>query len=155
MRCMTTFQNFLPVYLLKKAFKITVFAGFFCLVTVFTSCKKDDPDPLAQRINELTASWKLGSVKNDNTDVTSQYTGFTLSVTGNNYATTKGGNPWPESGSYEIKKDDLSKIIRSDGVVVTIDELTGSTLVLSFTYSSLTGGRTKGVTGNFTFSLIK
>lgn len=155
MCCMTTIQNFLPVCLQKRAFKITVFAGLFCLAAVFNSCKKDDPDPLAQRINELTASWKLGSVKNDNADVTSQYTGFTLSVSGNNYITTKGGNPWPESGSYEIRKDDLSKIIRSDGVTITIDEITTSTLVLSFNYSNLTGGRTKGVTGNFTFSLIK
>ncbi|MCB0488180.1 MAG: hypothetical protein R2820_14005 [Cyclobacteriaceae bacterium] len=125
------------------------------LPLLFASCKKDDPDPLEQRINELTASWKLGTVTNDSQDVTSQYSGFTLVVTGNNYTTTNGGNPWPVSGTYEVRADNLNTIIRSDGTTITIDEITSSTLVLSFNYAGLSSGRVKGVTGSFTFSLVK
>ncbi|MGE0588711.1 MAG: hypothetical protein AB7O48_09065 [Cyclobacteriaceae bacterium] len=120
-----------------------------------TSCKKDDPDPLEERIKELTASWKLGTVTNNNQDVSDQYTGFTLTVAGNNYTTTNGGNPWPASGSYEMRADNLNTIIRSDGTVITIDEISSSTLVLSFNHASLSTGRVNGVTGSFTFLLVK
>lgn len=121
----------------------------------FSSCKKDDPDPLAQRINELTAIWKLKSVENDNVDVTDQYTGFTLTINGQNYTTTNGGNPWPDSGTYDIKVEDLSTVHRSDGTNITIDKVTPDELILSFNYTNLSAGRTHGVTGNFTFSLLK
>jgi hypothetical protein len=122
---------------------------------LFTSCKKDDPDPRAQRINDLTTTWKLKSVKNDNVDVTQQYTGFTLTINGQNYITTNGGNPWPDAGTYEIMLEDLSIIRRSDGTNITIDSITGDELILSFKFNTLAGGRTKGVTGNFTFSLTR
>ncbi|MEP2667939.1 MAG: hypothetical protein ABJH04_03030 [Cyclobacteriaceae bacterium] len=121
----------------------------------FTSCKKDDPDPLAQRINELAAIWKLKSVENDNVDVTDQYIGFTLIINGQNYTTTNGGNPWPSAGTYEITAEDLSTIRRSDGTNITIDNITGDELVLSFNFNTLASGRAKGVTGNFTFSLTR
>lgn len=121
----------------------------------FSSCKKDDPDPLAQRINELTAIWKLKSVENDNVDVTDQYTGFTLIINGQNYTTTNGGNPWPSAGTYEITAEDISTIRRSDGTNITIDNITGDELVLSFNFNTLASGRAKGVTGNFTFSLTR
>lgn len=122
---------------------------------LFSSCKKDDPDPLAQRINELTAIWKLKSVENDNVDVTDQYTGFTLTINGKNYTTTNGGNPWPDTGTYDISAEDLSTVRRSDGTNITIDKVAADELILSFNYTSLSAGRTHGVTGNFTFSLIK
>jgi hypothetical protein len=134
---------------------------FACLLLLFsfqlffTSCKKDDPDPLAQRINDLTTTWKLKSVKNDNVDVTQQYNGFTLTINGQNYTTTNGGNPWPDAGTYEIVVEDLSTIRRSDGTNITIDSITGDELILSFKFNTLAGGRTKGVTGNFTFSLTR
>lgn len=128
---------------------------FFCFQLFLASCKKDDPDPLAQRINELTAIWKLKSVENDNADVTDQYTGFTLTINGQNYTTTNGGNPWPDSGTYDITTEDLSTVRRSDGTNISIDKVTTDELILSFNYTSLSAGRTHGVTGNFTFSLIK
>ncbi|MEQ8359534.1 MAG: hypothetical protein RH860_08605 [Cytophagales bacterium] len=142
---------------MNRVFRVRA-GALFCAVAfaiAIASCKNDDPNPLDQRINELKATWKLGSVKNDNADVTGQYAGFTLTIEGTSYSTVSGGNPWPESGTYEINSSDLNKIIRSDGTIITIDEITPTVLVLSFNYTSLSGGRTKGVTGDFTFSLIK
>ncbi|MCB0490931.1 MAG: hypothetical protein KDC93_00805 [Cyclobacteriaceae bacterium] len=134
---------------------------FACLLLLFsfqlffTSCKKDDPDPVDQRINELTATWKVNTVENDNVDVTQQYEGFTLTISGQNYTTTNGENPWPSAGTYEITAEDLSTIRRSDGTNITIDNITGDELILSFNFNTLASGRAKGVTGNFTFSLTR
>jgi hypothetical protein len=125
------------------------------LIVSLTSCKKDDPNPVDQQINQLKGTWKLGSISNDNQDVTAQFTGFTLTFTDKNYATTNGGNPWPVNGTYDFKSTDLKSLLRSDNTVVTIDQLTTTALVLSFNYTNLTNGRVSGVTGNFTFSLIK
>ena len=126
-------------------------------MTWLTSCKNDDDgvDPRTQQINDLTATWQMSAVTNDNNDVTDQFTGFTLTVDGLNYRTQNGGNPWPASGTYDFKGDDLNILIRNDGAEITIDELTATSLVLSFNFSSVTGGRTSGVTGDFTFSLTK
>ncbi|MCB0497270.1 MAG: hypothetical protein KDC79_14110 [Cyclobacteriaceae bacterium] len=121
------------------------------------SCKKKAPEPDARtlQMQKLSASWKVNSVENDDLDVTSQYSGFTLTVNDLKYTTTNGGNPWPSSGTYDFKDADLTILVRSDGTEIQIEELTSSTLVLSFNYNSLTGGRTNGVTGNFIFSLKK
>lgn len=120
-----------------------------------SSCKDDDPiDPKAQKLNQLNASWAMQSVSNDGNDVSSQFTGFTLSIDGTNYNTQNGGNPWPASGTYELSGDNLDLILRNDGVEMTIDELTTDKLVLSFSYSAV-NGRVNGITGGFTFSMTK
>ncbi len=135
---------------------ITIHLGLIVLLAVgIASCKKDDPNPVDQQINQLAGKWKLGSVSNDNQDVTAQFSGFTITFTGKNYSTTSGGNPWPGSGTYEIKPTNLKSIIRSDNTVVTVDQLTTAALVLSFTYPNVSNGRVNGVTGGFTFSLVK
>ncbi|MEQ8363404.1 MAG: hypothetical protein RIF39_09720 [Cyclobacteriaceae bacterium] len=136
--------------------KLTVYLIILFSFQLFlASCKKDDPDPVDQRINELTATWKVNTVENDNVDVTQQYEGFTLTISGQNYTTTNGRNPWPDAGTYEINAEELSTLRRSDGINITVDKVTADELILSFNFSTLAGGRTKGVTGNFTFSLIK
>ena len=128
---------------------------FFGAMTWLSSCKSDDSvDPKTQRLNELKATWKISQVVNDGNDVTGQYTGMTLTIDGLNYSTTNGGNPWPDSGTYSLNDNDLNTLIRNDNVEVTIDEVTTNTLTLSFNYTSV-NGRVDGVTGDFTFSLIK
>jgi len=126
------------------------------LCVQFLSCKKDTPvDPQTIRIADLSGSWVLGSVLNDNLDVTGQYDGFRLIITGLSYTTENGGNPWPASGTYDFRGDDLDVIFRSDGTEVDIDQVTSTTLILSFNSPLVAGNRTSGVTGDFTFSLIK
>jgi len=119
-------------------------------------CKDDDSiDPKTQTINDLTATWQLVSVTNDNNDVSAQFSGFTLTIAGLNYQTQNGGNPWPGSGTYELSDVDLKTLLRSDGIAITIDQLTATNLTLSFTFNEVTGGRANGVTGGFTFLMTK
>ena len=141
----------------KLLFKSTYYMLIIAMVAFTFSCKKKTPEPDQKTIQlgKLSASWSLTQVMNDNLDVTDQYTGFTLTIDQLTYTTQQGGNPWPSSGTYDFKGDDLSVLVRNDGAELTIDELTSSTLILSFNYTSLSGGRTAGVTGDFTFSLTK
>ena len=140
---------------MKHYYKIVFPSIFLALLTFLSACKKDDPNPTTLRIKELTSVWNVSSVINDDVDVTSQFSGFKLTINDRTYSTINGGNPWPASGTYEINSTDLNTILRSDGTAVTIDEITATTLILSFNFSSLVGGRLSGVTGNFTFSLNK
>ena len=126
------------------------------IVTTLAGCKKDEGvDLQEQRIDELSATWQVNNVINDATDVTDQFTGFTLTIEALTFTTQNGGNAWPSSGNYSFASGTVDKIIRNDGVEVAIDEITDTSLVLSFQVSSLPGGRAAGITGNFTFSLTK
>lgn len=131
-------------------------AVLFGTMTYLSSCKKDDaPSPVTVQLQKLSTTWKVSSVINDNQDVTSQYAGFLLIIDELNYTAQNGGNPWPASGTYTFQEGDLNTLQRSDGTEVTIDEITDKSLILSFNYNALSGGRLNGITGNFTFSFTK
>ncbi|MCE7996802.1 MAG: hypothetical protein HEP71_32880 [Roseivirga sp.] len=132
-----------------------------CIVVLshsLVSCKKDDPDPEEEKLKELAASWRIDSVTNDNQDVTSQYTGFVLSVEGTKtYSTVNGGNPWPVQGTFDFVNGNFDLIRRDDGVDITIANLTPTTLSLTFNITSVRGtaNGAQGITGAFTFNLSK
>ena len=131
-------------------------ATSLALSGMMSGCGKDDPNPQAEKLRLLSGTWTIATVDNDGVDVTSQYNGFTLTVTSTKtYSTTNGHNAWPAGGTFEFQQNDLNQIMRDDGVVVTIESATEDQLQLSFQQSTLTGGRPKGVTGDFVFSLVK
>lgn len=130
-------------------------------LALFTAsgCGGDDgPTPEQLRLNELTASWTLSSVINDGTDVSSQFGGFVLVVSGNQtYSTTNGGNAWPAQGTFQLLNDNLDAFLRDDNVQVNINAISEITLVLSFQITSVGGAANgvAGITGSFTFNLNK
>ena len=134
-----------------------LFGALFFALLLANGCKKKtvEPDARTVQLEKLTSTWKVKTVDNDGADVTSQYTGFTLIIDQLTYSTQNGGNPWPASGTYDFKGSDLTKLVRSDNVEVSIDEITDKTLVLTFNYNTVNGGRVNGITGDFTFSLTK
>ncbi len=140
-RSIKTFCGFLPVLLVV-------------VMSSLLSCKGDDPDPVQEQINKLTATWQLETVINDDVDVSSQFTGFSLTVDGTRYSTQNGGSPWPAMGTYELLPDNLNLIQRDDNTPITITEITTETLVLRFNFSR-DGGVREGINGSFTFSLTK
>lgn len=128
------------------------------LVTL-VGCKKDDPKPETERIKELlrTNTWRIQSVTVDGTDQSTLFTGLTLTFTDTNYSTTNGGVVWPASGSWSFVDNTAKKIIRSDGLEIRVEEVTGTSLKLGLTRTagSLGTGRIESVAGNHTFSFIK
>lgn len=141
-----------PYFLILYALSIVV------LSHILVSCKKDDPNPEEEKLKELAASWRVDSVINDGQDVTSQYTGFVLSVEGTKtYSTVNGGNPWPAQGTFDFVNGNLDQIRRDDAVNVTITNLTPTQLSLTFNITTVRGtaNGTEGITGAFAFNLTK
>jgi len=131
---------------------------------VIISCGDDDDgggpapvDPLDTQGNLLNGSWKVkdaNSVTKDGS-IVDVFTNMTLTVSGGSksggsYSTSNSDSDeiWPNSGTWEFQSGDKNKLLRSDGVVVSIS-LTETTLRTSFQ----TSGGLKD--GNWVFDFIK
>ncbi len=128
------------------------------------SCSDDDDgggpapvDPLDTQGNLLNGSWKVkdaNSVTKDGS-IVDVFTNMTLTVSGGSksggsYSTSNSDSDeiWPNSGTWEFQSGDKNKLLRSDGVVVSIS-LTETTLRTSFQ----TSGGLKD--GNWVFDFVK
>ncbi len=137
--------------------KTLFFFVILASIGVTQGCNDDDDDidPLQTRLAELTGTWQLGSVLNDANDVSDQFQGFMLTLNADKtFFTTNGGNAWPATGSFDFVDDNINQILRSDDIAITIADVTTNSLQLTFMQNAITG-RTQGITGSFSFSLIK
>ncbi len=138
----------------------------FASLVIFMSCGGGGDDPgttdLEIDVQNLTVSggWTASSVQNNNEAPDGNWDGFELTFQGNvdggTYTTNVNTlNPdndftavWPASGSWTIS-DDGNTITRSDGVAISVDNITETGLSLSFTVAG--GARVSGIPGNWTF----
>lgn len=116
-------------------------------------------DPLDVQAAILNGNWKVkdaNSVTKDGT-IVDVFTTMTLNISGGtksggNYSTShsedSGTEVWPNSGSWTFQNTDKNKVLRNDGVVVSIS-VTETTLRTSFTVS---GGIKDG---NWVFNFVK
>ncbi|MEC8679512.1 MAG: hypothetical protein VXY09_00070 [Bacteroidota bacterium] len=138
----------------------------YSILFIFISCS-DDTDgggtnpvpvnPLDTQGNLLNGTWKVkdsNSVTKDGT-IVDVFTSMTLTVSGGSasggsYSTLNSDSDeiWPSSGSWTFQNADKNKILRSDGVAVSIS-VTEGTLRTSFT---TTGGIKDG---NWVFDFTK
>ena len=128
------------------------------------SCSDDDDgggpapvDPLDTQGNLLNGSWKVKDANSVTKDgaIVDVFTNMTLTVSGGSksggsYSTSNSDSDeiWPNSGTWEFQSGDKNKLLRSDGVAVSIS-LTETTLRTSFQ----TSGGLKD--GNWVFDFIK
>ena len=131
------------------------------------SCGDDDGStptptptaPLDAQATLLNGNWKVkdaNSVTKDGT-IVDVFTTMTLNLSGGtksggNYSTShtedSGTEVWPNSGTWTFQNSDKSKVIRNDGVVISLS-VTETTLRTSFTVS---GGIKDG---NWVFDFVK
>ena len=116
-------------------------------------------DPLDAQATLLNGNWKVkdaNSVTKDGT-IVDVFTTMTLNLSGGtksggNYSTShtedSGTEVWPNSGTWTFQNSDKSKVIRNDGVVISLS-VTETTLRTSFTVS---GGIKDG---NWVFDFVK
>ena len=125
----------------------------FLISLVSFSCNDDDDstptptpdDPLDAQATLLNGTWKVkasNSVTKDGT-IVDVFTTMSLTITG---GTKDGGNfttdhnedsgteVWPNSGTWTFQNGDKNKLLRNDGVVMSIS-VTENTLRTSFTVS--------------------
>ena len=128
------------------------------------SCGDDDDgggpppiDPLDEQGNKLSVTWKVKDANSVTKDgaIVDLFTNMTLTISGGsknggNYSTTNSDSNeiWASSGSWEFQSGDLNKLLRNDGVVMSIS-LTETTLRTSFQ----TSGGLKD--GNWVFDFVK
>ena len=137
------------------------------LSILIISCGDDDgstptptpTDPLDAQATLLNGNWKVkdaNSVTKDGT-IVDVFTTMTLNLSGGtksggNYSTShtedSGTEVWPNSGTWTFQNSDKSKVIRNDGVVISLS-VTETTLRTSFTVS---GGIKDG---NWVFDFVK
>lgn len=126
--------------------------------------EKSDPTPTpapedkeAVQLQKLAKTWKTVSVMKDDEDVTNRFTDFTITFTKQkSYTTTPSrGNfdvaPFPASGAWDFRDDNLNLIARSDGVDMDIT-VTESKLALQFQISN-PNGKVLGL-GEYNFALV-
>jgi hypothetical protein len=136
------------------------------LLVQFAGCsKKSDPapatpTPTAQEevTKKMTAvtTWKMQSVTVDGADKTSVYKGLTISFTSTAFTTANGGAVWPASGTWTFTSADATSIKRDDGLPVNV-EVTDTTLKLTLTWTKTTlgGGKAYSVSGVNVFTMVK
>lgn len=126
-------------------------------------CKNDDESLSPEQLNTLkwTKNWNLGTngyVLVDGQDITSQYSGFEITLESNGdrkiYEVINGQNAFPVSlDTWNFTDESYTSIVRgSDGVIITgvIEE---NTLVMNLSIPIPSNGRVEGTYGNFEFSL--
>lgn len=136
-------------------------------IGVVSGCKKDDdPGPSEEDLRKeaLTATWLVSSVSLDGDDFTSDWTGFTLTITtstSNGYQTENSFNEdvWPQSGSWRFQTVDgvqnLDVILRDATLPIDIISVTETGLNLSFRFGEDPSSRVKNVDGIWDFNFTK
>ena len=93
----------------------------------------------------------------DGADKTDIYGDLSLKFTSSVFTSTNGEALWPASGTWTFTTDDATAIKRDDGLVVTLQEVTDTSLKLALTWSKTTlgSGRIESVSGQHVFSFGK
>ena len=126
-------------------------------IFVISGCKPGaEPTATAAMLQKIMAkTWVIKTETVDGTDETSLFSGMTLNFTATSYTTTNGGVMWPSNGTWQFTDETATAIKRNDGLMISIDEATETSLSLSFTWATTTfgqGGRVESVAGKHVFT---
>lgn len=128
----------------------------------FSNCGSGTDAPTLSKQDQvkaiLTASpWKVNTVSVDGVDKTITYKDLGLTFTNTEFTSVSGGAVWPASGTWLFTSANATAIKRDDGLEVTIQEATTTSLKLGLTWSktTLAPGRSQSVGGAHVFSFKK
>jgi hypothetical protein len=128
------------------------------VVTVMVSCGGDSNEAALDVKALLTSgTWKMNGVTVDGVNRNDLFTNFTLSFTATAYTATHGEPVWPSSGTWAFASADQKTFTRNDGMEVTLNDISENelTLELTWTKTTLGGGRGVSTSGNHTFVFSK
>jgi hypothetical protein len=116
----------------------------------FAGCSKEEVLTPNQQTEQLLSKqlWELTAVTID--DVSSDlYSGLTISFNSTTYTSLNGGAIWPASGTWSFLGEKGDKILRDDGLEITIETINASQLVINFIWTKTTsiGGRIYSLKG--------
>ena len=155
---------------MKPNYTKRVAVTFLLIMAVATlvhlsGCKGGTADPtpaVVSKQDEVKAkltspTWKMQSVTVDGADKTTLYKDLTLKFTASGFTSTNGGAIWPATGTWSFTTADATAVKRDDGLVVTLQEVTDTSLKLALTWTKTTlgSGRIESVSGQHVFSFGK
>lgn len=150
---------------MKAMNSITNRIFFFLLalvaISTFSNCGGDDP-VLPTKQEEVTAiltasPWKANTVTVDGVDKTLTYKDLGITFTESGFTAEAGEPVWPATGTWTFTSKEASAFTRGDGLVVTIEQATATSLKLALTWNKTTlgPGRTQSVSGSHVFTFGK
>lgn len=100
------------------------------------------------------ATWKMQAVLVDGTDKSTVYKDLNIKFTDTGFTSTNGGAVWPATGTWAFTDANATSIKRDDGLTITLQEATATSLKLALTWSKTTfaPGRIESVSGGHVFS---
>jgi len=139
---------------------------FISIITLLTNC--GDPEPTPQAVDQtlatieaLSKTWSPSQVTLDGANVSADWSGVSFSFTQNKSFTVSGLSTensliWPSTGTYSFPDANKPlKILRNDGIEITLNNLTDTSVDVSFVITGRTGGRAAGLSGSYKFSFSK
>lgn len=155
---------------MKNIYKLLpiLFIGFIISCDNGGSGGGDDPTP-PTLTDKLPGTWNVSSVKRDNSDVTSEFSGFAITTSTSSYSVVNGGSAWPQtSGTLQIQGDAndtgstaqvyLEGIAESTGYVTFTFSNDNKTLTIAYVLNDTDfglGGRVAGLPGSYSFVVNK
>jgi hypothetical protein len=156
---------------MKYVYRILSLLALVAVVT-FSNCGGgSDPGPSAEetQLAALKKTWNIVSAEQDGVERTSEFTNFTLTISGNfnsnspkgPYAFTIGGtypepSPWPNGTTWEFGSNVTGELVRNPGTEDLAMEytLTGNTLEIRFECANCdyAGSRVASAQGPWTFT---
>lgn len=148
----------------------TLSIALLVTIVIFSSCKKDDPEPELTETEKTTViltagtgTWTPAStagVTVDGLDVTADlFSGFTISFTADKIFTTGTSPVWLREDTWRFKDETARILIRGqDDKEIIIEEISENELQLSLDWDQTTyaeGGRSQSIPGTFVFTLSK
>lgn len=143
-----------------RKYKIVLKAVLLSVVLLLNCNPKGEPEgPTDQELafEKLAGDWGYGTdggIILDGENVSINYPDFSLLFTDGSYQTQSGGKLFKSTGTWEWADENAGSILLDTGEVVTIAELSESTLDFSFTHVS-SGGTAAGLSGSYRVKVNK
>ena len=143
--------------------RYSILATTLVIVTLLliSSCGGDPPAPQETEVEKATkllaGTWTVQNVTVDGTDRTSVYKDVRITFSGTSLTATNGGQIWPATTTWRFADETAKTISRGDGLTITVNELMATKFVagLTWTKSTLGGGRAESVSGQHVFTFGK
>lgn len=127
------------------------------VISGLISCGDSDPAAPDAKALLTSGTWKINTVTVDGINQDELFADFDISFTPTSFTSTSGGALWPANGTWAFANSDQKLFTRSDGIQVTVENISETELTLRLTWNKTTlgGGRVASIQGNYIFVFSK
>ena len=138
--------------------RVSLFALAIAALGFMSSCGGGGGGPEKPDVAAMLKSgqWKVQTVTVGGANQISLFTGLTVTFSASSFSASNGGPVWPSSGTWTLNTAGTI-ITRGDGLTVTIDNISETSLKVSLDWDQTTlgGGRIESIEGSHVFTFGK